>query len=236
MSTLKSVCNDLKSVIDRTIIDDEAISDYYFFTGIWVRHNSLHLGHHTLFKTLESLSQTQPVIFQVANDQKKFLGQKPLTDSQMLRLSEGVIETLKRYSWGKLFLVDNVIDRQILRPFAEKVNSKLPLKKLTDLFGQDLDLHRANYVGYQLAPICLAHILWPGKTPVIITVEDQLPFFLAMRDLAYRLGLPKPQVILIRPLQDKLLRGKMSSSVPQRAIFLNCLDSLKSAISNDNPE
>jgi len=223
----------LAPILDRCVIDDPLTTKYYLFTGVGVRSSTFHLGHHCLLRILAALSREGiPLLYQIANDEKKFLTPPPKTDGDMLQLTAPLRQMLSRHQWGSQFtLVDNILDRQLLRPLAQKINSTIPIKKLVDLFGEELDAHRAGYVGYQLAPMVLRHLMYPDHTPVVITAADQLPFFLTMRDLAHRVGIPKPQIILIHPLKDMMMMDKMSSTHPGKMIPLSDVSKIKKAIS-----
>lgn len=203
---------------------------YYLFSGIGLRKTGFHLGHHVGLKILESLNRKGvPLIYQVANDEKQHL--QGLSEEAVYQHTREILQELALYEWSDIKLIDNYRDYNLLHKIASYIGAQIPLKKILSLFGKEIDLHRAHYLTVQLAPLIIYMRIDPGATPLIITAEDQAPYFNIVRNLARRLGINPPELIILRPLRDRLLTGKMSSSFPKGAIFLRHLEALRKAIS-----
>ena len=205
----------------------DQIQDYYLFTGVGLRASRTHLGHHILWSNLARLGRGKVLLFQISNDQKRYVAGHDL--KTMRSLTKSFKDQLALYPWDRIHLIDNLRDQGFLKPVRDYINSLIPLHLVSSTMGRNLDLYRASYIGNQLAPILLMSWIHPGWTPVIITAQDQEPFFHIMRDLAFRLGCIKPVVILLNPLKDLMMGGKMSSSNPKTLVPLDHLGLIRKA-------
>ena len=234
--TLKTL--DKRGVIAEKILDEGwDKKEPYIFSGIGLRPSLMHLGHHLIVQLLSNMNcRGVPLVYQISNDEKRYLDD-PKGDLQNTKKNtEEFLKQFKRYQWKKVYMIDNLRDKDDLRPIQEYINSKLPISKISKLFGKKYDLYRASYTGRQLAPIMLYNRQNPLGQPIIFTERDQLPFFLAMRDLSPTLGLHKPQVIVLKPLKDIMMKDKMSSSDLKKAVLLDDLEKIKKAYSGRTKE
>jgi tryptophanyl-tRNA synthetase len=72
----------------------------------------------------------------------------------------------------------------------------------------------------QAAPCFLPSIIEGKPTPVLIPAAiDQDPYWRVTRDIAEKMGYPKPAQIHSKFLPGLGMQGKMSSSIPETAIF-----------------
>ena len=212
----------------------EEVSDFYLFTGIGLRSTLVHLGHHLTWSTIARVGSQCTTVFQISNDQKRLLAGQRTQD--MRDLTHRFKEHIRTYHWGRIYIIDNILDQPMLKPMRDYINSLIPLHTVVSAMGKGLDLYRASYIGNQLAPILLMSWLYPDLTPVIVTAQDQEPFFHIMRDLASRIGCRKPIMVILDPLKDLMMTHKMSSSSPSGLVPMTNLQGIMRAKSGPGPD
>ncbi len=89
-----------------------------------------------------------------------------------------------------------------------KLMSMTTLNELNKIFGEKTYIGEYFYVFYQLMPCFLDK----NKTAIIIAGIDQDPFFRLARDIAPRMGFPKPIVIYTKNVIGLDGSPKMSTS------------------------
>ncbi len=118
-----------------------------------------------------------------------------------------------------------------LYPIAIEVAKRITFSTTQAVFGftNSNNIGEIFYTSVQAAPAFLPSVLAGKPVPVLIPCGiDQDPHFRVARDVAPKLGFPKPALIhnkLLPSLQGPA--GKMSASLPESSIFTK--DSLKSA-------
>jgi tryptophanyl-tRNA synthetase len=215
----------------------EDLSDnesFYFYTGKGTRNDVLHLGHFYLFSILQKLSEKYPLVFQLSGDEKRGCLESFQSLEQALKISDDTKHILQTFNWKNLYFFDNLNPATQLQIYncANFIGSKIKVKTALNTFG-NTSIFTAFYIAVQLAPIFLMKSKLPNHRCVIITAQDQKGFFFILRDLAKKLNIEKPVIIILKSLKDIKMKDKMSSSRLKESIPFNNLGirKIKKAIS-----
>lgn len=123
----------------------------------------------------------------------------------------------------KTFIFSNLIFTKIYRP-AARIAKHITFSTAKAAFGDSVlrNIGWTFFPAVQAAHLLLANFV-DGPTPVIVPMGiDQDGFEKIARDVAPKLGFPKPGAIHSRLLTGLLsMGGKMSASRPETAIFLS---------------
>mmetsp|Transcript_14394 Transcript_14394/g.20073 ORF Transcript_14394/g.20073 Transcript_14394/m.20073 type:complete len:299 (-) Transcript_14394:55-951(-) len=192
----------------------------------------MHIGHLVPFlftKHLQDLFDV-PVVIQMSDDEK-FLHKDFSMDQIYEFLLSNVADIIAcGFNKDKTFIFSNVEYIAHLYPTVLKIQKMTTNNQVAALFGfgGSHNIGQTAFPAVQAAP-CF-HTSFSGivfkkdKLPrrcLIPCGIDQDPYFRMARDVAPRIGMPKPSLIHSKFLPSLLgIDGKMSSSVPESAIFL----------------
>lgn len=122
----------------------------------------------------------------------------------------------------KTFIFSNLEYTKVYRP-AARIAKHITFNTARATFGESVikNIGWTFFPSVQAAHLLLANFV-DGPTPVIVPMGiDQDPYLKVTRDVAPRLGYPKPGAIHSRLLSGLLtIGGKMSASEPETAILL----------------
>ena len=182
----------------------------------------MHLGHLLLFQFMKDLQDRFDVpVFIPFSDDEKLLA-RGLTTEHVVKMDyENLLDIIAiGFKPDKTeVMMDLVNMKQELYNLAMEIAGHMTANTVRSAMG----FTGENNVGIQFYPAMqAAHILYPTKkfgVPTVVPIGiDQDVFVKLTRDIAEKVGLPKPGDILGKFLPG-LTGTKMSSSKPETAIF-----------------
>lgn len=213
----------------------EAKKPFFLYTGRGPSSEAMHLGHLIPFMFTKWLQEVfdVPLVIQMTDDEK-FLW-KDLTAEEALRLTyENAKDIIAQgFDVNKTFIFSDMEYIGTCPAFYKnmlKIQKCVTFNQVKGIFGfGDSDcIGKISFPATQAAPSfsnSFPHIFGEndaGKVPCFIPCAiDQDPYFRMTRDVAPRLGYPKPA--LIHSTFFPALQGaqtKMSASDPNSSIFL----------------
>ena len=221
--------------LDKLLDHYEKGGKFYLYTGRGPSSDSMHLGHIIPFlftKQLQDLFDV-PVIIQITDDEKFYFKDLSLEDTA--RMSHENIKDIISFGFdpNKTFIFRNTQYMGHLYPTVVEINKRVTLNTALGSFGFEgsANLGMIGFSSIQAAPSfgsCFREIfnIKPGEEKDIMCLIpcaiDQDPYFRLTRDIAPRMKLPKPALLLSK-FAPSLggIHTKMSSSVPLSTIFLS---------------
>lgn len=217
--------------LDILLNEIEEGKKFYLYTGIGPSSQTLHLGHLIPFMFTAYLQQAfdVPVVIQVTDDEK-FL-KKDLTLEEISNMAIDNIKDILAcgFDGEKTFIFTNSSFIQQLYPPALSIAKLVTNNQVKGIFGigGSDNIGQTMFPAIQAAPAFgqtfIPNILPPEYREARCLIPcgiDQDPYFRMTRDVAPRLGLPKPVLIhgkFLPSLQG--IEKKASSSEPSSAIF-----------------
>ena len=195
--------------------------DFALITGRGPSLN-MHIGHLLLFKFMKDLQDKFDVpVFIPFSDDEKLLA-RGLTIDHVVKMDyENLLDIIAMgFKPDKTeIMMDLVNMKQEMYNLAMDISSHMTANTVRSAMG----FTGENNIGIQFYPAMqAAHILYPTKkfgVPTVVPIGvDQDVFVKLTRDIAEKVGLPKPGDILGKFLPG-LTGTKMSSSKPETAIF-----------------
>ncbi|GAM23388.1 hypothetical protein SAMD00019534_065630 [Acytostelium subglobosum LB1] len=213
----------------------EAGKPFYLYTGRGPSSGSLHFGHLVPFiftKYLQDVFNV-PLVIQMTNDEKYLW--KDITLDEALQFTINNVKDIIALGFDieKTFIFSNVEYIGHLYPNVIKIGKHVTLNQIKGIFGfGDSDAcGKFAFPPVQAAPAfadSFPHIFSPTDPAtksircLIPCAIDQDPYFRMTRDIAPRLGYPKPS--LIHSKFFPALQGhntKMSASDANSAVYLS---------------
>lgn len=205
---------------------------FYLYTGRGPSSESLHLGHLIPFVMTKWLQETfeVPLVIQLTDDEKVLW--KDLTIEQALRLARENAKDIiaMGFDVNKTFIFSNL---DYMGKCSSLYQNVIRIQKCVTFnqvkgifgFGDSDPIGKIGFPAAQAAPALSStfpFIFADKKVNVLIPCAiDQDPYFRMTRDVAPRLGFPKPALIhstFFPALQGA--KSKMSASETNSAIFL----------------
>ena len=161
--------------------------------------------------------------FQITDDEKFLVGNKELTETNMLGYDNALDLIALGFDPAKTFIFVDTDYMKTLYKTAIKVAKHTTFSTAKAVFGFDnsTNIGMAFYPAIQAAPCFLPSVLKYRNVPVLIPAAiDQDPYWRITRDIAPKLGYYKPAAIhntFLPGLQGP--DSKMSSSKPESTIF-----------------
>ncbi|XP_065203117.1 tryptophan--tRNA ligase, cytoplasmic [Planococcus citri] len=206
---------------------------FYLYTGRGPSSQALHLGHMIPFiftKWLQDVFNV-PVIIQLTDDEKFYWKDFKLEDTKKLAYENAKDIIACGFNPEKTFIFTNFTYMGQCGAFYEnisKISKCVTFNQIKGIFGlTDSDhIGKISFPPFQAAPALSSSfpfIFGEGaKVPCLIPCAiDQDPYFRMTRDVAPKLGFPKPA--LIHSVFFPALQGamtKMSASDDNSAIFM----------------
>eukprot|EP01097_Dermamoeba_algensis_P000085 TRINITY_DN1026_c0_g1_i1.p1 TRINITY_DN1026_c0_g1~~TRINITY_DN1026_c0_g1_i1.p1 ORF type:complete len:399 (-),score=106.60 TRINITY_DN1026_c0_g1_i1:134-1330(-) len=204
---------------------------FYLYTGRGPSSEALHTGHLIPFiftKWLQDVFSV-PLVVQMTDDEK-FLWKDITTEQAYSYTRENAKDIIAiGFDINKTFIFSNMKYIGHMYENILKIEKCVTANQVQGIFGfgESDNIGKYSFPAIQAAP-CLStsfsHIFGPkSAVPCLIPCAiDQDPYFRMTRDVAPRLGFPKPALIhskFFPALQGQ--NTKMSASDPNSAIFLN---------------
>lgn len=210
----------------------EAGKKFYLYTGRGPSSESMHLGHLVPFIVTKWLQETfdVPLVIQLTDDEKTLW--KDLTVEQSMRMARENAKDIIAIGFdvNKTFIFANLDYMGRCPAFYQniiRIQKCVTFNQVKGIFGfGDSDvIGKIGFPAAQAAPAfstTFPFIFGTDKLLVLIPCAiDQDPYFRMTRDVAPRLGFPKPALIhssFFPALQGA--KTKMSASEDNSAIFL----------------
>lgn len=210
----------------------EAGKKFYLYTGRGPSSESMHLGHLVPFIVTKWLQETfdVPLVIQLTDDEKTLW--KDLTVEQSMRMARENAKDIIAIGFdvNKTFIFANLDYMGRCPAFYQnviRIQKCVTFNQVKGIFGfGDSDvIGKIGFPAAQAAPALSStfpFIFGNDKLPVLIPCAiDQDPYFRMTRDVAPRLGFPKPALIhssFFPALQGA--KTKMSASDVNSAVFL----------------
>jgi tryptophanyl-tRNA synthetase len=185
-----------------------------------------HLGHLVPWMFTKWLQESfeVPLLFQLTDDEK-FLFKDDLTRERALGYArENILDILALgFDPARTRFILDTRDAALLYPHALEVAKRVTYSTAKAVFGftNDTSIGSIFFTAMQSVPAFLPSIEAGKAVPVLIPCAiDQDPHFRVTRDVAPKLGYPKPALVhckFIPGLQGP--KGKMSASDPANTIF-----------------
>jgi tryptophanyl-tRNA synthetase len=215
---------------------DEILDNYknkkpfYLYTGRGPSSKSLHLGHLMplkLTKLLQDLFDV-PLVIQITDDEK-FQYRQDKTLEEYSKLGDENIKDILSigFNMDKTFIFKNTDYIGKLYGLNLKIQNKLTISQIKNTFGvTDADnIGKIAFPTLQMCPCfydAFPDFIEKGAQCLIPCAIDQDPYFRLVRDIAPKLGYPKPAVLHTKFLPSlKGVNQKMSSSILDTAIYLD---------------
>ncbi len=210
-----------------SILDDvERKRKFYLYTGR-APSGPVHLGHLVPWIFCKWLQDKLDVnlLFQIPDEEKFFFKEELTLEDTKKWAYENILDIIAigfDHKKTKIFLDTEYAGH--MYKYACLVAKKTTLSTAKALFGfnDSNNLGEVFYTSMQSVPSFLPTILEGKSTQCLIPCAiDQDVHFRLTRDVAPKIGYPKPATILCRFLPSLAEGGKMSTSVENTAIFTN---------------
>ena len=219
---------DFAQILDKYEEGDE----FYLYTGR-APSGDLHLGHVLPFELTRYLQETFDVklVVQVP-DEEKFLFKDGLTLDDTRRYGIRNIEDILALGFDpdKTDIFFNMDYAGELYPTAVEISRQITFSqvKATMGFENSTNIGSIFYTAMQATPAFLGSVQNDENKHCLVPLAiDQDPHFRLSRDVAPKLGYPKPSILHMKFLPSLQGRGKMSSS--KKHTFVGLRDSIEEA-------
>lgn len=210
--------------LDLILKQYESGNKFYLYTGRGPS-GPVHLGHlmpWIFTKYLQEKFDTK-LLFQITDDEK-FLFNDNL-DSQMIQnyTYENILDIISiGFDSKKTRIIINTKDIKYLYKISTDIAKRITFSTAKAVFGftNSTNIGMIGFPPIQGAPCFLPSLIEGRPTPVLIPAAiDQDPYWRMTRDIAEKLGYPKPAQIHSKFIPSLVSGGKMSSSKPETALF-----------------
>jgi len=208
-----------------SILDDvEKKKKFYLYTGR-APSGPVHLGHLIPWIFCKWLQDKldAPLLFQIP-DEEKFFFRKDLTLEETKKIAyENILDIIALGfdpKKTKIFLDTEYAGHMYKHACSVAKKTTFSTAKALFGFSDSNNLGEIFYTTMQSVPAFLPTIMEKKQTQCLIPCAiDQDVHFRLTRDVAPKIGFPKPATVLCRFLPSLTEGGKMSSSIENTAIF-----------------
>jgi len=185
----------------------------------------LHLGHILPWMFTKWLCDRFNVelFFEMTDDEKFLVRDLPLEEANRYAYDNALTLIALGFRPDQLHLIIDTEDIRYLYKIAVKVAKCLTLSTVKHTFGftDSTNVGAAFFPTLQIAVAFLPTELYGEECPVLIPAGiDQDPYFRLARDIADRLGYPKPCTLYCKFVPALTGEEKMSASRPETAIYI----------------
>ncbi|KAL8275883.1 hypothetical protein Esti_000219 [Eimeria stiedai] len=215
--------------------DASKLPPFYLYTGRGPSSESLHIGHLVPFLFTKYLQDAfdVPLVIQLTDDEK-FLFKESLNLKETQRLAfENARDIIAcGFDVSKTFIFANTDYVKHLYPVMLEIQKRVTFNQTRGIFGftGTDNIGKVSFPACQAAPsFAEAFPYIFGTSPEVKSIKclipqaiDQDPYFRMTRDVAVRMGLPKPALIhsrFIPALQG--FKTKMSGSMQATSIYVS---------------
>jgi tryptophanyl-tRNA synthetase len=210
--------------LDLILKDYDKGKKFYLYTGR-APSGPVHLGHMIPWIFTKWLQDTfdVPLLFQIP-DEEKFLFKDNLTMQESEKWAKDNILDIIALGFDpkKTHIFKNTEYAKTMYPVAIEVSKRITLSTAKAVFGytNETNIGSIFYTAMQSVPAFLPSIEEGKPTNCLIPYAiDQDPHFRVTRDVAPKLGYPKPASINCKFLPSLKGNSKMSSSIDETCIY-----------------
>lgn len=215
--------------LDRILTEYEKGNKFYLYTGRGPS-GAIHMGHLLPWMFTKYLQEKFDVklIFQITDDEKFLYNDERSLDDVSKYTKENIYDIVAvGFDPEKTKILIDTKDIKRIYPIALEIAKRITFSTVRAVFGfqNSTNIGMIGFPPIQAAPCFLPSILEGKPTPVLIPAAiDQDPYWRVTRDIAEKIGFPKPTQIHSKFLPGLGMQGKMSSSIPETAIFTTDTD------------
>lgn len=199
---------------------------FYLYTG---RGPSglMHLGHviPILFTKYIQEKVNTILLLQLTPDEKYMYHEEMHRDEIKKYTLDNIKDILAlKFDEKKTYLIDDIRHIKYLYQIAISVARKITYSTVRAVFGftSETNIGMIFYMAIQAAPAFLGYYINKNYVHCLIPAAiDQDPFWRVTRDIASKIGFPKPSQIHGKFLPSLKASGKMSTSQPETALYLS---------------
>ena len=216
--------------LDKILTEYEKGNKFYLYTGRGPS-GKIHMGHLLPWIFTKYLQEKFDVnlIFQLTDDEKFLYSDGKSMDDVSKFTQENILDIIAiGFDPKKTKILIDTKDIKRIYPIALEIAKRITFSTVKAVFGfeNSTNIGMIGFPPIQAAPCFLPSIMEGRPTPVLIPAAiDQDPYWRVTRDIAEKLGYPKPAQIHSKFLPGLGMQGKMSSSIPETAIFTTDDDS-----------
>ncbi|MDE1839893.1 MAG: tryptophan--tRNA ligase [Thaumarchaeota archaeon] len=216
--------------LDKILTEYEKGNKFYLYTGRGPS-GKIHMGHLLPWIFTKYLQEKFDVnlIFQLTDDEKFLYSDGKSMDDVSKFTQENILDIIAiGFDPKKTKILIDTKDIKLIYPISLEIAKRITYSTVKAVFGfeNSTNIGMIGFPPIQAAPCFLPSIIEGRPTPVLIPAAiDQDPYWRVTRDIAEKLGYPKPAQIHSKFLPGLGMQGKMSSSIPETAIFTTDDDS-----------
>ncbi|MGQ0795727.1 MAG: tryptophan--tRNA ligase [Nitrosopumilaceae archaeon] len=210
--------------LDRVLFEYEKGNKFYLYTGRGPS-GSVHMGHLLPWIFTKYLQDKFDVnlIFQITDDEKFLYSDERSFEDVSKYTYENILDIIAvGFNPKKTKILIDSKDIQRIYPISLEIAKRITYSTVKAVFGfqNSTNIGMIGFPPIQAAPCFLPSVIEGKPTPVLIPAAiDQDPYWRVTRDIAEKIGYPKPAQIHSKFLPGLGMQGKMSSSIPETAIF-----------------
>ncbi|VFJ12778.1 tryptophan--tRNA ligase [Candidatus Nitrosocosmicus franklandus] len=210
--------------LDWILREYEKGNKFYLYTGRGPS-GQVHLGHLMpwLFTKYLQDKFNVKLIFQITDDEKFLYSEHSNYDSICHYTYENILDIIAiGFDPNKTRIIINTRDINYLYKLSTEIAKRITFSTAKAVFGftNSTNIGMIGFPPIQGAPCFLPSLIEGKSTPVLIPAAiDQDPYWRMTRDIAEKLGYPKPAQIHSKFIPGLVSGGKMSSSKPDTALF-----------------
>ena len=210
--------------LDKIITEYEKGNKFYLYTGRGPS-GKIHMGHLLPWIFTKYLQEKFDVnlIFQLTDDEKFLYSDQKSMEEVSKYTQENILDIIAiGFDPKKTKILIDTKDIKRIYPIALEIAKRITFSTVKAVFGfeNSTNIGMIGFPPIQAAPCFLPSIIEGRPTPVLIPAAiDQDPYWRVTRDIAEKMGYPKPAQIHSKFLPGLGMQGKMSSSIPETAIF-----------------
>ncbi|MGI0088287.1 MAG: tryptophan--tRNA ligase [Nitrosotalea sp.] len=223
---------------DKILTEYEKGNKFYLYTGRGPS-GSIHMGHLLPWIFTKYLQEKFGVnlIFQITDDEKFLYNDEKSFQDVSKYTTENIYDIIAvGFDPKKTKILVDTKDIKRIYPIALEIAKRITFSTVKAVFGfqNSTNIGMIGFPPIQAAPCFLPSVIEGKPTPVLIPAAiDQDPYWRVTRDIAEKIGFPKPAQIHSKFLPGLGMQGKMSSSIPDTAIFTtDTEDAIDKKISN----
>jgi len=202
----------------------ESGNKFYLYTGRGPS-GPVHLGHLMPWIFTRYLQEKfdSKLLFQITDDEKFLFNEN--SDLQMISkyTYDNILDIISvGFDSKKTRIIINTKDIKYLYKIATEIAKRITFSTAKAVFGftNSTNIGMIGFPPIQGAPCFLPSLIEGKPTSVLIPAAiDQDPYWRMTRDIAEKLGYPKPAQIHSKFIPSLMSGGKMSSSKPDTALF-----------------
>ncbi|MFZ1076370.1 MAG: tryptophan--tRNA ligase [Nitrosotalea sp.] len=209
---------------DKILTEYEKGNKFYLYTGRGPS-GSIHMGHLLPWIFTKYLQEKFDVnlIFQITDDEKFLYNDEKSFQDVSKYTTENIYDIIAvGFDPKKTKILVDTKDIKRIYPIALEIAKRITFSTVKAVFGfqNSTNIGMIGFPPIQAAPCFLPSVIEGKPTQVLIPAAiDQDPYWRVTRDIAEKIGFPKPTQIHSKFLPGLGMQGKMSSSIPETAIF-----------------